>query len=117
MARRKTSWADELVLLPWWVSLALAVFAWLFLPAVLPPPMRGLSPIATMFFLAMTCISALRPWKTASLLDEQTGLDSLRELPWKRFEDLLGEGYRRQGYQVEETLGGGSDGGVDLVLR
>jgi len=41
----------------------------------------------------------------------------LRELPWKRFEDLLGEAYRRQGYGVEETVGGGADGGVDLVLR
>jgi restriction system protein len=51
------------------------------------------------------------------MLDGQTGLDSLRELPWKRFEDLLGEAYRRQGYAVEETLGGGADGGVDLVLR
>jgi restriction system protein len=51
------------------------------------------------------------------MLDGQTGLDSLRELPSKRFEDLLGEAYRRQGYAVEETLGGGADGGVDLVLR
>jgi restriction system protein len=51
------------------------------------------------------------------MLEGQTGLDSLRELPWKRFEDLLGEAYRRQGYKVEETLGGGADGGVDLVLR
>ncbi len=25
--------------------------------------------------------------------------------------------YRRQGYAVEETLGGGADGGVDLILR
>ncbi len=50
------------------------------------------------------------------MLDKQTGLDSIRALPWKRFEDLLGEAYRRQGYRVEETLGGGADGGVDLVL-
>ena len=51
------------------------------------------------------------------MLDRQTGLDSLLELSSKRFEDLLGEAYRRQGYKVEETLGGGADGGVDLVLR
>lgn len=50
------------------------------------------------------------------MLDGQTGLDSLRELSSKRFEDLLGEAYRRQGYAVEETLGGGADGGVDLIL-
>jgi len=50
------------------------------------------------------------------MLEGQTSLASLRRLPWKRFEDLLGEAYRRQGYTVEETLGGGADGGVDLIL-
>lgn len=116
MPRRKASWADELVLLPWWISFGLAALAWIFLPAMLPQPMRGLSLIATMFFVAMACISALRSWKTGRMLEQQTDLQSLRELPWKRFEDLLGEAYRRQGYDVKEMLGGGADGGVDLVL-
>ena len=69
-----------------------------------------------MFFLATAALSALRSIKTARLLEGQTSLASLRQLPWKRFEDLLGEVYRRQGYKVEETLGGGADGGVDLIL-
>jgi restriction system protein len=69
----------------------------------------------TLFGLA--AISALRSWKTGRMLERQTSIESIRELPWKRFEDLLGEAYRRQGYSVEETLGGGADGGVDLVLR
>jgi restriction system protein len=116
MPRRKASWADELVLLPWWVSFGVAAFAWLFLPAMLPQPMRGLAAIATIFFGAMACISALRSWQTGRMLEQQTDLQSLRELSPKRFEDLLGEAYRRQGYEVEETLGGGADGGVDLVL-
>jgi restriction system protein len=73
--------------------------------------------IITMVLLALGAISALRSWKTANMIEQQTGLDSIRELPWKRFEDLLGEAYRRQGYAVEETLGGGADGGVDLALR
>ena len=72
--------------------------------------------IITMVLLALGAISALRSWKTANMLEQQTGLDSIRELPWKHFEDLLGEAFRRQGYKVEETLGGGADGGVDLVL-
>ena len=116
MPRRKPSLVDDLVLLPWWVSLGLAALAWIFLPAMLPQPMRGLSAIATIFFGAMACISALRWWKTGRMLEQQTDLQSLRELPWKRFEDLLGQVYRRQGYDVKETLGGGADGGVDLVL-
>lgn len=30
---------------------------------------------------------------------------------------MVGEAYRRKGYSVEETGGGGADGGVDLILR
>ncbi len=114
--RRRSSIADELVLLPWWVSLLLAGLAFFLLPALLPSAMGGLSLIVFLVFLVMAAISALRSLKTGAMLDRQTDLESIRELPWKRFEDLLGEAYRRQGYKVEETLGGGADGGVDLVL-
>ncbi len=119
MARRKSSLADDLVLLPWWVSVVLAVAVYVILPAVLPAPMvkGGIAAIIAMALLAIAVISALRAWSNRRILEGQTGLDSLRGLPWKRFEDLLGEAYRRQGFKVEETLGGGADGGVDLVLR
>lgn len=105
------------MLLPWWVSLGLAAIAFVILPAALPQPVRGLTPIITLFFVAMAVISALRSWLTARMLESQTGIDSLRELPWKRFEDLLAEAYRRHGYKVKETLGGGADGGIDLLLN
>jgi restriction system protein len=78
--------------------------------------MRGLQSVVTLFLLAMAALSAFRSWKTGAMLEQQTSLESIRRLPWKRFEDLLGEAYRRQGYEVKETLGGGADGGVDLVL-
>jgi restriction system protein len=116
---RRSSIADDLVLLPWWVSAVLAVIAYVVLPVVLPAPMvkGGIAGIVSLGLLALAVISALRAWKTRHMLERQTSLESLRALPWKRFEDLLGEAYRRQGYRVEETLGGGADGGVDLVLR
>lgn len=115
--RRKSSIVDDLVLLPWWVSAGLALAAFLVLSATLPPSMVGLAPVIAVFLMLIAGISALRTWKTARMLEQQTGIDSIRELPSKRFEDLLGEAYRRQGYQVQETLGGGADGGVDIVLR
>jgi restriction system protein len=99
------------------VSFGLAVLVFAVLPAVLPSSIQSLSRLIGIFLLCLSVISALRSWKTARMLDQQTGLDSLRELPWKRFEDLLGEAYRRQRYEVEERLGGGADGGVDLILR
>ena len=42
---------------------------------------------------------------------------SILSLSWREFEQLVGEAYRRQGYDVEETGGGGADGGMDLILR
>ncbi len=117
--RRRSSIVDDLVLLPWWVSVALALIAYLVLPAVLPSPVvkGGLVGIVCVGLLALAAISALRAWKTGHMLERQTSIESLRAMPWKRFEDLLGEAYRRQGYRVGETLGGGADGGIDLVLR
>jgi restriction system protein len=113
MPRRKHFWADDLVLAPWWVSLLLAAIAWVVLGKIMP---MLVLPVCFLF-IAISVISALRFWQKRRMLDRQTGLDSLRELPWKRFEDLLGEVYRRHGYKVTETLGGGADGGVDLMLR
>ena len=51
------------------------------------------------------------------LLDSQTGINSLRQISWRQFEELSGEAFRRQGYAVEENGLGGADGGIDLILR
>lgn len=117
--RHRSSIADDLVLLPWWVSVVLAGIVYFVLPGFLPPAIAkgGLVGIISVGLLTLAAISVLRSWKTRHLLEQQTSIESLRALPWKRFEDLLGEAYRRQGYRVEETLGGGADGGVDLMLR
>src|SRR6266536_2923987 len=119
MPRRKNSWADDLILAPWWVSAALALLAYTLLPRVLPKAVvnGGLVGLITLVLLAISAISALRSLKTKSLLGAQTDLNSLRDLPSKRFEDVLAEAYRRQGYHVKEMLGSGADDGVDLLLR
>jgi restriction system protein len=119
MPRRRSSWVDDLILAPWWISAVLAFLAYGILPAMLPAPLvnGGLVILITFVLLAVSAISALRSLRTKLLLGAQTGPNSLRDLPWKRFEDVLAEAYRRQGYHVEEMLGGGPDGGVDLLLR
>jgi restriction system protein len=113
MARRKRSVVDQLILGPWWISLVLAAIAYVVLGTVAPT----LAPLVCFLLVAFAVISALRAWANRRMLDRQTGINSLRELAWKDFEDLLGEAYRRHGYKVTENLGGGADGGVDLVLR
>jgi len=52
-----------------------------------------------------------------SLLDGQSSIESLRATPWKQFEFLVAEAFRRQGYEIEYSMNRGTDGGVDLTLR
>jgi hypothetical protein len=43
------------------------------------------------------------------------GLEWLRALDWRQFEELVGRAYQGQGYQVLPTAHG-ADGGIDLIL-
>ena len=106
MAQRKSSIIENLVLCPWWVSSALAIFSYGALHAA--PISLGLLCLAT--------FSGLRASVNSRMLRQQAVLDSLCKLSWKQFEDLVGEAYSRQGYTVKEILGGGADDGVDLIL-
>ncbi len=116
-SRRKSHWADNFVLAPWWVSFTLAVIVFAIAPLVVPSPLRGVVMPIAFFFLCLSALSVFRSLKSAWVLDRQNSLDSILNLSSKEFENLLGEAYRRHGYKVEETLTTAADGGVDLVLR
>ena len=73
--------------------------------------MAGLVVLATGF------TAALKKWERRQIFNRQTDINSIRDLSWSNFELLIGEAYRRQGYQVTETGGGGADGGIDLILQ
>lgn len=62
-------------------------------------------------------MAAINRFQRRRLLNRQSDIDGLRDLTWQEFEMLVGEAYRCQGYAVEESGGGGADGGVDLRLR
>lgn len=49
-------------------------------------------------------------------LDGVRTIDDVRALDWQRFEALLAEAFRREGYDVRRTDGAGPDGGVDARL-
>ena len=68
-------------------------------------------------FLVPAGYSAVRSFQKRQLLERQEGIESIRELTWKEFEELLGEAFRRWGYMVEENRSGGADGGVDLRIE
>lgn len=143
--RRKTSGAEDFVelvaLMPWWVGIVLAVVSYLLLrhlaqPAPLVPlapgdmgsvvvrsigtALAGIGQYLVPFFCAVgAAMSAWRRRQRTQLIQgvaQAKGADALDGMAWREFEQLVGEAFRLQGFRVQETGGGGADGGVDLVL-
>jgi restriction system protein len=130
MRRQKESLGEILFKTPWWISAAIGVLAFVGLRWGLPAwagdisarqiLAKGFAPLAPLPLIFLGIIFAGSFWfakHRRRLVDGQTSLESLRNTPWKQFEFLVAEAYRRQGYQVEYSLGRGADGGVDLTLR
>jgi restriction system protein len=71
--------------------------------------------------LAGAIASALDRYRRRALLSSvatgNTASRGLRQLSWQEFEMVVGEYFRKKGFNVIETGGGGADGGVDLQLR
>ena len=130
MAKKNNDLLRALTFLPWWVNLLLAPLAYLLVSFVVPAilgdnpfapvvaPVYGfLGVVVGGLFLLGTGVSFFDAIRKRRLLDRQTGLDSIRALSWRQFEELVAEAYRRDGYRVVETEQPGPDGGVDIRLR
>lgn len=124
-------------MLPWWLGPLVAAaaycalrwpFAWLITPDNAKTPsgairkmLQDLSPtlamFAAIFLLFIWCVAQIKAWGSRRLLDSQSGLDSIRRLTWREFEELLCEAFRREGFAVEHTGFNGPDGGVDIRLQ
>jgi len=134
MARKQESIFEILAMCPWWVSVAASAVAYVALRDVLPHVHTGdklLGPIAknlgqlaymsapyvAFLLLIPLPFSLFNTWQRKQTLENQKGLKSIRGLDWKKFEQLVGEAFSRQGYVVTETGQRGADDGVDLVLR
>jgi restriction system protein len=145
MARKKVETFLEtlfglLVILPFWGGPLVAGLAYLFLRFIVPtflgivpaagpqsamaaPVVQlltqlsiGFAPIAALLVLVSAASAEVKKFLDRKRLDVQTGLESIRQLPWREFELLICESFRREGYRVEHTGRGGPDGGVDVVL-
>ncbi len=130
--------------LPWWAGVLLAVLSYLLLHRIAESPMTAtaqpghVGTFATQamsrslaafgqYLLPLICLAgaAMSAWRRRErrqLVAEvaeapaNRGASVVDGLSWQQFEKLVGEGFRLQGYRVNETGGGGADGGVDLVL-
>lgn len=130
MARRDSLLLDILFSYPWWLNVILAGVAYGVLKFWLPTiefesaPWNALAHITAPriagmvagLFLFIAFLTAIQSFRKRLILDTRTDMDSIRSLTWKEFEYLAGEAFRRRGYVVEENIGGGADGGVDVTL-
>lgn len=145
--KRKTSPAEDLLelisMLPWWAGVALAVISYVWLHAVANQQVPA-APVQTaqigryvtgvlwktlayygQFILPLICLggAALSAWRRKQRQDllvnaaKSEAASALDGISWQEFEMLVGEAFRKQGYQVIENRGSGPDGGVDLILR
>lgn len=127
-------------LMPWWAGVVLAVASYLWLHAVATSPLptmtgtgqmgamvtvsvwRGVATIGQ-YLLPLLCLagagmSVFRRRQAAQLhADAANRADGIAQMSWREFEVLVGEHFRRLGFSVTETGGGGPDGGVDVLLR
>jgi restriction system protein len=146
MARRKQNLFEGLIevtsKLPWWVGVALAAAAYVWLHGVASteativaqPGQMGKSALSAAFrslamfgqyvlpfaFLIGAGLSAYGRYKRRALHEQVAASpdrNALNAMSWQEFEALVGEAFRRKGYAVSETGGGGADGGIDLVLK
>lgn len=137
MARRRQGGIELVASMPWWIGIGLGVLGYITLRHGIgwyfadsgnqflsglgrATASDAMAPFA--WVLLTGCwIGALFAFvgraQRRKLLDRQSGVDSLRQISWRQFEQLTGEAFRRQGYAVEETGLGGADGGIDLILR
>lgn len=129
MPRKNTSFADLLFQAPWWVSVITAAITYVVMGHLLPSVetdnqlinmvFRALAmpaPYLALFILLIAPFSFFNARRKAKQLDAQKSIETIRQLHWRNFEELVAEAYRRQGYRVTEG-GFGADGGVDLELR
>lgn len=139
--RRDESWTDELLALltiaPWWVGPLLAGVAFCLFRWMIPVMMGGsgssedinkslsgpfrhfvfsAAPWVAGFILVVWIAAETVKYSRRRLVDTQTGAESIQRLSWQQFEGLLGEAFRRQGFQVEFGGGAAPDGGIDLEL-
>lgn len=130
MPKRQENIVTLLLQCPWWISAVLAVIAYVMLKFVIPniefqnpifKSMTSVAPkfagVASVFFLLLAGVSAFNLARKRELFNRQSGIDTIRSLSWREFEELLAEAYRRQGYTVRENTSAGPDGGVDIVIE
>jgi len=126
--RSRRTLVDDLLELPWWVSVAAAVVVYIGVGLGIPRLFAGHAATASigeaarsygwifaLVLLLPTPFAAMRRYRRKKLLDAQSDLATIRNLHWQEFEKLVAEAFNRIGYTVAEAGGSSAEGGIDLV--
>lgn len=130
--------------MPWWAGILSALVFYIVLhlyatsPVSMPTPARPgdmgqivskqlyrslalfgqyIFPAAFLIGSFVSAVNGSRRKKLVENVERSKSSSVINEMSWSEFESLVGEVFRRKGYSVIETGGGGADGGVDLVLK
>lgn len=146
MARKRQSdfetWVDVASRLPWWAALILAAisytgfhfaagaqiakpvdvagfgqFAGMQIWITLAKFLQYLVPAILVIGALVSAIKGKKRQRLHDAVQQRTDRAALFDMNWREFEQLVSEHFRRKGFSVGETGGGGADDGRDLVLR
>jgi restriction system protein len=140
MARRKQGVAEDLMeitaMMPWWIGVGFAIVSYGLLHWYAGTPIDTKVTTANLsahfgrtfagvlqyglpiIFLAGAAVSAFKRRKRNDLHAHTASAgtrNALESMTWREFEQVVGEYFRRNGFSVTETGGGGADGGIDLI--
>jgi restriction system protein len=122
---------DFLAQIPWWVSITISASFYLLLKFVVPyietqstlvnevhsslSPL--LAPIVALALLSPISFSLLRSNRKKKLDELKDEIQSIQDLSWQQFKELVAKAYSRNGYIIMENSAFTSDPSVDLVMR
>jgi restriction system protein len=146
MARHKQGLFEDVIeisrKLPWWVGVVFAIAAYFWLHGVASTEVTAVAqpgkmadfagqtlfrslalfgqyvlPLAFLLGAGMSAVGRYRRRALHAQVAASPDRAALDDMSWQQFEAVVGEAFRRKGYTVAETGGGGADGGIDLALK
>jgi restriction system protein len=94
---------------PWWMSAGIAVVLIVGAVAALPREYWAIGVFASIPFVVIAVLAALRQWRTPSSSRVQAIAAAAAVMPWPAFSSAIQAGFERDGCQVERLNGAGAD--------
>lgn len=122
---------DFLAQVPWWVSVTLSAFFYVFFKFVVPHFESQFSmvnevhvslgpviaPVIALALLSPVTFSLIKSNRKRKLRDLKEEIQSIQELSWQIFKVRVAEAYSRTGYTILESSAFTADPSVDLIMR